>query len=251
MPKKSQAKSTKSRPAKSAARKNQFDPAKIEGGNDHSDIDAADDHDPEHEDFQKSLAELQKKCADLESKSKSAQRRLRAKRKIMQEAAQDYREADQHRKDCKSAFDKARTDYLREADAIADGQELLPFPEAKGESAAAPDDAGLTPLVNAKATVDGKARKLAAGFVEKCGGLDPAVTTVAQLEKLIGDGGLQKMSGVGPTMIDKVSDWVVAYRQEHPIAAPAEDAPKDEPSIPPVASNEVPAAKEPSATPAA
>jgi hypothetical protein len=85
-----------------------------------------------------------------------------------------------------------------------------------------PDEHGAMLLADAKAWIDGKMKPLAKGFVEKCSELDPPVTTVSQLEQLIATGGIQKMKGVGETMVDKVSDWVMAYRDEHPIPHPAE-----------------------------
>lgn len=77
------------------------------------------DHDSD-DDIRKQIADLEKQRDDWKSKSNATRRRLQSKRKAMQQAAVDYQAADQHRKDCKSAFDKARVEYIREADAIAD-----------------------------------------------------------------------------------------------------------------------------------
>jgi hypothetical protein len=242
------------KPAKSKpkpARKNQFDPDKLEAEKPTAPAapPADAESDPDRDAVNKSLAALQQERDRFKTQLESVltwKKRLQVQQSKVSKARAGFDEADAQRKAAKAALDKAIADELSLVARFIHGEQCLPYEDAEAQQktedkpatppAPAPvpqttDEFGLLPLDQAKATLPGadKATKLPKGFIEKCSELDPAVTTVAQLEKLIGDGGLQKMKGVGQAMVDKVSDCVVAFRQEHPIPETADPAPESGP----------------------
>lgn len=54
---------------------------------------------------------------------------------------------------------------------------------------------------------------------EKLGAHEPAIDTVADLERAIREGYLQKVKGVGPAAVDKITDKLMTWRVENPIVA--------------------------------
>jgi hypothetical protein len=196
------------------------------------------EHDETMDDVHKIIADLEKQRDEIKTKSDAVRRRLRSKRKAMHESALALRDADQHKKDCKSAFDKARTEYIREADAIADGQELLPFPEEKLDGKKAAASNGSDHAANEKITaLLTKAIKKAVGSDtfenEKIGITDSVIEkleaadikTIGDLEKRMrGEDGkfLNQIPGVKDAAIDKISLTLLAYRSVFPV--PVESA---------------------------
>lgn len=213
---------------------------------DHSDIDAADSHDPEHEDFLKKIAEIESEREQLKAerdqwkvKSDQARKRLKKKRQAMHDAALEYRDADQHRKDCKAAFDKARTDYIKEADSIADGQELLAFPEENpGANTAAAsvgpvgsDEGSLASIdvllatkiksiIGKEVFEESKSRDEPLGFTKK--GLEIIIgagwDTIGKLEKAMRDDAhwWEQLKGFGETKRNCLINTLMAFRRVHP-----------------------------------
>lgn len=227
-------------------RQNQFDPAKLD-----TDVPADDpERDTEHEDTMAKIARLETERKEWERKSKAVRKRLQAKRQAMREAAVDYQQADQHRKDCKAAFDKARAEFITEANSIADGQELLPFPEEKdskktgakspvasnGHDHAANEKIAALLTKNIKKTVgsdvfENEKIGLTDSVIEKLEGAD--IKTIGDLEKRIrGEDGkfLNQIPGVKNAAVDRISLTLLAYRSVYPVPAEPEMAPAAESS---------------------
>lgn len=171
---------------------------------------------PRKTDREKSIELLTKEIAEYE--------------KIVMEAALDELAADIAHKDAKKRHKTLVQKVASLKAKLNDPQGHLPLTDAQPASLpgqkelpldGSPDEWGMVKLTEAKATVDGKRKKLPAGFVENLAGLDPAVTTVTQFEKLLGSQGITNIRGVGQKMVDTVTDWLMAYRQEHPIPHPA------------------------------
>ena len=59
---------------------------------------------------------------------------------------------------------------------------------------------------------------LTPGQVEKLN--EAKIETVAQIEDAIGQGKIQKISGIGETAVDRISDAVLKYREKCPVPQP-------------------------------
>lgn len=193
-----------------------------------------DEADADRVDLESKLAELQKerdKFRDQLNSVSGWKHKMTAAQNSLAKAQAAYEEADARRKAAKANVDKKIAENMSLVAKFVNGEMLLPYDPPEGEEPPplqqTTDEFGLVSLTAAKATVDGKPKKLPKGFVEKMESLEPPVTNVKELEALLGSGKLQRVNGVGETMIDKVSDWIMAYRQEHPIPAEPEPAGDD------------------------
>lgn len=191
-----------------------------------------DEADADRVDLESKYAELQKerdKYRDQLNSVSGWKHKMTAAQNSLAKAQAAYEEADARRKAAKANVDKKIAENMSLVAKFVNGEQLLPFDGEEDQDSSPPiqqttDEFGLVSLTAAKATVDGKAKKLPKGLVEKLEGLEPPVTNVKELEAILGNGKLQRVSGVGQSQIDKVSDWIMAYRQEHPIPAEPEAA---------------------------